>query len=432
LEDRVLGILLVGRYSKRPFNSLDSEFVRQLSEHVALAAQNTQLLEELQKAYDDIRVTQKAMMEQERLRAMGQMASGLSHDINNALGPITLYTESLLEDEENLSEKAKRYLKTIQTATEDIAGTVSRMREFYRKREEETDLLPVELNKLVPQVIERTQPRWKNIPQEHGAVIHVTTDLQEEMAPIAGIEGDIRDALTNLIFNAVDAMPEGGTLTIRTRTENSTITLEVLDTGIGMDEETRTHCLEPFYTKKGERGTGLGLAMVYGVMERHQGELEIESEPGKGTHVRLIFPLRKPGDPALNRETATVLPPLRILCIDDDPLMRDSLKEILEKDGHRVWAAEGGQAGLALFKEKMEQGKGFDMVITDLGMPYMDGKEVARRIKNESPDTPILLLTGWGMRISAEGSLPDHVDQVMSKPPKVSELRYRIVELAKG
>ena len=264
-------------------------------------------------------------------------------------------------------------------------------------------------------------------------MIDIETDVAKELLPVIGVESDIRDAATNLIFNAVDAMPNGGTLTMRARVENLGIIFEVTDNGVGMDEETKLHCLEPFYTNKGERGTGLGLPMVYGVMQRHGGEIEIESETGRGTKVRLIFPLREapkttPIDPL---ESIPKPSPLQILYIDDDPLMRESLKETLEGDGHKVKVANDGQTGLDAFHVAKKGDEMFDLVITDLGMPYMDGREVARMVKHESPKTPVILLTGWGTRIKAEGETPAHVDRVLNKPPKMSDLRRAIMEVVR-
>ena len=199
------------------FSSGECEFLKQLSEHVALASHQARLYGALQQAYDDLRQSQHTVMQQERLRALGQMASGIAHDINNAISPVSLYTESLLEREPNLSERARGYLTTIQRAIEDVARTVARMREFYREREAQLTLERVELNRAVRQVVELTQPRWSDLPQQRGVMVDLQTDLADPLPDIMGAEHEIRDALTNLIFNAVDAMPTGGTLTVRTR-----------------------------------------------------------------------------------------------------------------------------------------------------------------------------------------------------------------------
>jgi PAS domain S-box-containing protein len=436
LEDKVFGVLLVGRRTVASFSSADCEFLHQLSEHVALAVQQVRLYEELQKAYDELRQSQQAILQQERLRVLGQMASGIAHDINNAISPVTLYTETLLEREPALSERGRGYLMTIQRAIDDVARTVERMREFYRPREGQANLVAVNLNVLVPQVLEMTRARWANVPQERGIVIDVRTELEPRLPSIAGAESEIRDALTNLIFNAVDAMPQGGTLTLRTRSvatpgeAGCIVHMEVSDTGIGMDEDVRRRCLEPFYTTKGERGTGLGLAMVYGMVQRHSGNIEIDSEPGRGTTMRLSFvttqaPLADTG----RYVRPTAMRQLRILIVDDDPLLLQSLRDILEADGHKVTTADGGQAGIDTFQASIRQGPKFAIVVTDLGMPHVDGRAVAARVKSLSADTPVLLLTGWGQRLIATNSAPPHVDRVLSKPPRLQDLRTALFEL---
>ncbi len=210
------------------------------------------------------------------------------------------------------------------------------------------------------------------------------------------------------------------------------VVIEVSDTGIGMDEDTRRRCLEPFYTTKGERGTGLGLAMVYGMVQRHSAELEIESAIGKGTTMRLIFAA---ASSSLTDATGTVpvqVPsrPLRVLLVDDDPMLIKSLQDTLQEDGHTIVATNGGQAGIEAFTQALRDGKSFDLTITDLGMPFVDGRKVAASIKALSPTTPVILLTGWGQRMIADNEIPAHVDKVLSKPPRLQDLRAALKELA--
>jgi len=364
------------------------------------------------------------------------MASGIAHDINNAISPVALYTESLLENEPNLSPRARDYLETIQHAIEDVAATVARMREFYRQREPQLAMTTVPLNRLMQQVVDLSRARWSDMPQQRGIMIKMVTELQPDLPAILGVESEIREALINLIFNAVDAMPEGGTLTLRTRVAPSApasaeapalpcVYAEVGDSGVGMDEDTRRRCLEPFFTTKGERGTGLGLAMVYGMIQRHSAGIEIESATGKGTTVRLGFPVpvAPAAEPVQDAAVSTVRSRQRILVVDDDPLLIKSLRDILEGDGHMVVAANGGQAGIEAFREALKRNEPFGVVITDLGMPYVDGRKVAVAVKEDSPSTPVILLTGWGQRLMIEGDVPPHVDRVLSKPPKLRELR---------
>jgi CheY-like chemotaxis protein len=253
---------------------------------------------------------------------------------------------------------------------------------------------------------------------------------------IMGAEHEIRDALTNLIFNAVDAMPTGGTLSVRTRTyaggdEGDRVLIDVSDTGVGMDEDTRRRCLEPFFTTKGERGTGLGLAMVYGMIQRHSAELDIESAAGAGTTVRLSFPAYTSSSVTTTRviKVPAIGRRLRILLVDDDPMLIKSLQDTLQEDGHEITATHGGQAGIDAFAAAQKRGEGYDIVITDLGMPYVDGRKVAASIKMLSPKTPVILLTGWGQRLMAANDIPPHVDKLLSKPPRLSELRAGLSEL---
>jgi len=431
VESKVFGALIVARRPAHSFSSGECEFLRQLSEHVALAAHQAQLYGALQNAYEDLRQTQQAVMQQERLRALGQMASGIAHDINNALSPVALYTDSLLETEPSLSAQGRGFLQTIQRAIHDVAATVARMREFYRQREPQLTLTPVYLNQLAEQVVDLTRARWSDMPQRRGIVIQLQTQLAPDLPAIMGVESEIREALTNLIFNAVDAMPEGGILTLRTETMGGAselsrqVRMEVSDTGIGMDENARRRCLEPFFTTKGERGTGLGLAMVYGMVRRHSADIEIESAVGRGTTVRLSFAVAGPGVAAPIQPAAAPAVPtgLRILIVDDDPLLLKSLRDTLEGDGHTIVTANGGQEGIDLFRAALNDKPTFDVVMTDLGMPYIDGRQVASGVKAASPSTPVILLTGWGQRLMAEDDVPPHVDRVLSKPPRLHELR---------
>jgi signal transduction histidine kinase/ActR/RegA family two-component response regulator len=430
VESQVFGVLLAARGEADSFSSGDCEFLRQLSEHVALAAHQVELYTKLQQAYQDLRESQDTILQQERLRALGQMASGIAHDINNAISPVTLYTDALLEQETQMSAHSRDYLHIIRRAIEDVGQTVARMREFYRQRERSGDLAPLELNPLVSQVLALTSARWRDLPQERGIVIDVRTELASGLPRILGTESDIRDALTNLIFNAVDAMPEGGTLTLRTRQAPQSIDLEVRDTGSGMDEETRRRCFEPFFTTKGERGTGMGLAMVYGMAQRHDAQIEIDSALRVGTTVRVQFrPAPSaaivPAKPVATRPTR----PLQLLVVDDDPLVSQSLLHVLKHEGHAVTTADGGQAGIDAFSAALEEGRTFDVVMTDLGMPYVDGRAVAAAVKALSPPTPVLLLTGWGQRLSTEQTVPEHVDRLLSKPPKLVELLAALAEL---
>jgi signal transduction histidine kinase/CheY-like chemotaxis protein len=434
IEGKTFGLLVFMRRELDGFSRAERDFIRGLSAHVSLAIHQAQLYQDLQKAYNDLRRSQQTMMQQERLKALGQMASGVAHDINNALSPVIGFADLIALTETSLSDSGKKHLLYIKTAGEDIAHIVKRLREFYRPRNEREPLQAINLGLIAKQVIAMMQPRWRDIPQANGINIEMRQELGEVAPEFAGIESEIREALTNLILNAVDALPRGGAITVRTSALEQPVkngdfslnaVLEVSDTGVGMDELTQKRCLEPFYSTKGKRGTGLGLAMVYGGIERHDGKIEIESQPDKGTTMRLLFAAR-PMAVSSNTEppeSDEPPPPLHILCIDDEPALRTLVHDILENDGHKIELADGGQAGIKAFESATQRKDPFDVVITDLGMPMVDGHAVARAVKGQSSKTPVIMLTGWGAFFKGDGDVPTEVDGILSKPPRLREIR---------
>ncbi len=402
------------------------------------------LTEGTQKAYEELRRAQQAVVQQERLRALGQMASGMAHDINNALSPITTYSELLLSTMPDLPPSQRQRLQRINQAGEDVAQIVSRMREFYRRDLDPDQLEKVNVNETIEEVIELTRPRWRDVAQRQGVSIQVKSELVPNPPDLICNASELREALTNVLFNAVDALPQGGVITLVTRSiaksslhdgssSDRELQIEVRDNGLGMDEKVRQHCLEPFFTTKHMTGgTGLGLAMVYGMVKRHDGSIDIESSPNRGTCVRLIFPIQErathaPRPQASQPETCRSL---RILCIDDEPELRQLLHDVLEVHNHKVAVAPGGKEGLALFKSSLLGSEPFEVVITDLGMPDMDGHHVARAVKSESPNTPVIMLTGWGTMMKAEGESAPEVDAVLGKPPRIAELNALLHRLS--
>jgi CheY-like chemotaxis protein len=385
------------------------------------------------------------VVQQERLRALGQMASGVAHDINNALSPITAYAELLLSTLPELAEAPRQRLERISQAAEDVAQIVARMREFYRRDLDPNQLGLVNVNKAIEEVVELTRPRWRDLAQRQGISIHIKCELEPSPPILVCNASELREALTNVVFNAVDALPGGGTITLVTRsvcwpdaqqgggTAEKELHIEVRDNGLGMEEKVRQHCLEPFFsTKLTTGGTGLGLAMVYGMVKRHDGGIEIESAPNRGTCVRLIFPIRERAIAAVRPPAAPLEPcrSLRILCIDDEPELRQLMADLLEVHHHTVSVAPGGREGLEMFRSKASGPDPYEIVITDLGMPDMDGHHVARAIKAESPDTPIIMLTGWGAMMKADGESAPEVDAVLSKPPRIQELNSLLVRIS--
>jgi signal transduction histidine kinase/ActR/RegA family two-component response regulator len=383
------------------------------------------MTEGLQKAYDELRQTQETVVQQERLRALGQMASGVAHDVNNSLTPVVAYSEMLLVSHPDLPETVREHLDIINRAGEDIARIVARMREFYRRRTDSEPLAEMDVNQTVREVIELTRPRWRDISQRDGISIELRQELDPALPPLLGDASELREALINLVFNAVDALPNGGAITFVTRQLDGKIAVEVRDNGIGMDEPTRQRCLEPFFsTKTLTGGSGLGLAMVYGMMQRQEGAIDVESAPGKGTTMRLTFPLRAMPAPVVSDKKTNSFPrrSLRVLCVDDEELIRQLLEDCLTFFHHQVSTARDGADALKVFRDARQNGQPFEIVITDLGMPKMDGQQLARLLKAEAPETPIVMMTGWGSMIKDDGKIPPEVDALVGKPPQLQEL----------
>ena len=403
------------------------------------------LSEGVQRAYDELRRTQEVVVQQERLRALGQMASGVAHDVNNALSPIVAYSELMLGTLPDLPHAARQYLQIIHQSGEDIAHIVSRMREFYRRDTNATQLVKVDIRQFFDEVTELTRPRWRDISQRESISIHVQSETEPNLPKLLCSPAELREALINLVFNAVDALPHGGSITLagHVLAEDSSLEaaneprllIEVRDTGVGMDEKTRARCLEPFFSTKAKHGgTGLGLAMVYGMMQRHGGSIAIESAPNQGTCVRLTFPLREgvaqslpvePPPPQTDRS-------LRLLFIDDELHIREMMENCLTDLNHQVTTASGGKQGLALFRQAFAEGQPFDAVITDLGMSEMDGRQVAKTIKTESKKTPVIMMTGWGTMMKEDGETPVEVDALVGKPTHIVELHDLLLRVTAG
>lgn len=387
------------------------------------------LEENLTRAYRELHQTQEIVMQQERLRIMGQIASGIAHDISNHLVPIIGHLDLLLHSDEALPAPLQEKYEAIQTAATGIASTIDRLRDFYRLQKQ-GEISSVNLNVIIEQAIELTRFRWKNETQRHGRVIEMGQDLQTDLPQFIGVESEIRDALINLILNAIDAMPHHGSITIKSRFREAHVILEVEDTGKGMDQETLRRCTDPFYTTKGLRGSGLGLVMVKGTMERYQGRVEISSQPGAGTVARLYFPYQKAigltfPEP---REPAIELTPLHILYVEDEPAVQAITRKMLEKDGHQVVVAGDGQTALATLFFGQHKHRPFDLVITDLGMPFMNGYELTTQIKLEYPEIPVAILTGWES-CPVDDDEKSQADFLLNKPIRLEKLRELIREI---
>jgi len=379
----------------------------------------------LEETLAQLKTTQQQVLQQERLRAMGQMASGIAHDFNNSLSPIVGFAELLLRRPDLPKDTARSYVQLINTAAHDAASVIRRLRELYRERSQTAPYAPVDLRRCIDEVVALTQPRWKSQALGRGITIQIETDVVD--VPV--IQGDapgIREMLANLIFNAVDAMPQGGTISVRARADGGDVRLEVKDTGTGMTEEVRQRCLEPFFSTKGQHGTGLGLSMVHATVEAHRGTLTVESEPGHGTAFIVRLPVQARAGAARSEEHAPPPPrQLRVLVVEDEPMVRMGVVAQLSSQGHFVDSATNGREAL----DKFMSGP-FDLVVTDRAMPEMGGDELAASIERLAPDTPVIMLTGFGDLMEAKGEQPTGVDAVVGKPVTLDALAGAIRQVS--
>ncbi len=362
---------------------------------------------------------------QDRLRTVGQMASGIAHNFNNILsviiGRVQVMRIKMLRQAASPAE-LEAGLGVIEHAGLDGAETVRRMQEFSRGESSETFVL-ADLNDIVRGVVEITRPRWKDQAQQAGAQIELTLDLGR-VPPISCAPTELREVLTNLIFNSVDAMPQGGEITIRTETTSGAARVVVRDTGAGMSARVRERIFDPFYTTKGVSGTGLGLSTVFGIVKRHRGVVEVESEEGRGTSFIVTLPVESSGSPQRKEDLMSNDSHWRVLVGDDEANVREVLAELLRLLGHEVCEASGGLETVERFREGH-----FDLVFTDLGMPDLNGWEVATEIRKLDLRVPIVLATGWGTQIDRDEAQLRGITRVLAKPFTVQKISSLVAEL---
>jgi GAF domain-containing protein/ActR/RegA family two-component response regulator len=412
--EHVLGALAV-RNVERAYSEADERLLGNVADLAALALRSSRLYEERARAFGELSAAQDQLVRTEKLRALGEMASGVAHDFNNLLASILGRAQLLLQRIEE--PRLRQWLQVIERSALDGAQTVRRLQEFTRIRRDQP-FVAVDVNQVVRDALEITQSRWREEPLSRGIAIDVRTSLGE-VPPIAGDPVELREALTNLILNAVDAMPDGGALSLRTGRVDHLVELSVSDTGVGMPESVRQRIFDPFYTTKGARGTGLGLSITYGILMRHRARVVVESEPGQGTSFRLAF------EPGATVDVAESIPPvtmpvgapMRCLVVDDEEAVGTVLGDVLESSGHSAVVLTSGAAAIDRFRREP-----FDVVFTDLAMPGLSGWQVARAVKATAPATPVFLVTGFGVELSAEERRAHGVDLVLSKPLNIQSI----------
>jgi signal transduction histidine kinase/ActR/RegA family two-component response regulator len=431
-KGQVIGVLCMASVESCRYGEHELNLLIPLSEQLAMAIENARLYEAAKTATAALKSAQATLIETERLRAMGQMASGVAHDFNNILTGIlgqVLLLQTYLGQGAVAPDELRRNLRLLEQAALDGADIVRKIREATRPRGGEI-FAPASLNEVVAQVLETTRPRWKDQTEAHGLRVMMALELGN-VPPVLGNAAELREALTNLIFNAIDAMPQGGTVTISTsRTpqtehpealtlskgppdEREWVDLTVSDTGVGMSPSVKARLFEPFFTTKGVQGTGLGLSMVQGIVRRHGGETHITSTEGLGTSVILRLPVAQEAwsEPPAPAPLPQLPSDLRLLVIDDEPLLGETLADLLRLLGQEAVVATSGEAGLAHLEAEH-----FDLLITDLGMAGMSGWEVARASRARRPELPVIMVTGWGDQLEPAQLAMSGVDVVVAKP----------------
>ena len=397
-------------------------YLKHVETSVAQAAQAEKHVKELSHYIAEQERIREQFSQMEKLSALGELASGVAHDFNNTLAGI-LGRAQLLQRTDD-AEKVHRGLDIIIKTAEDGAKTVKRIQDFARQRRDHNFEL-VAVDQILLDASEITRPRWKNCAEASN--IHINLELLiGSNAMVMGDDAELREVLVNMVFNAIDAMPEGGRLSLSTRAAGEQVIIKVADTGVGMYPEVRSRIFDPFFTTKGKAGLGLGLAVSFGIIRRHGGTIEVESHYGKGTEFRITLPVaqiveapaskrdvtEQPQEPlTLTMTHAGELPPTRLLVVDDEDFVRDLLADILEGEHCEVKLASDGTEALALFREHE-----FDGVFTDIGMPGMSGWELAREIRQLNQGIPIAVITGWGELVGSHEQRAAGVDWVVAKP----------------
>ena len=367
----------------------------------------------LEQALSELEAAQLQIIQQERFHALEQMAGGIAHNVNNALTPAMGFSELLISNPDRLDDRLQTLdmLKSIYKGTKDAADIIGRLGEFARGRSGRETIKAFDLNGLIDQTISFTRSRWRDQALAQGISFDIKTSFQD-IPLIEGNETELWEMLINLILNAVDASPSGGVILIRTHHDADQVVIEVIDSGIGMSEEVRSRCLDPFFTTKEEGGTGLGLSTVYGTVKRHNGDIDIESKPGRGTTFTIRLPAQKtPAQTEQPEQVQGYARRLHILCVEDNLAVRKFIDLVLSTAGHTVDLAADGREGL----QKFTEGR-YDVVLTDQAMPQMSGEEMIRGVKHIDPDVPIVMVTGFGDMMKSEGWMPTGVDVLLTKP----------------
>jgi signal transduction histidine kinase len=411
-REEVIGVITLVRIGpeRRFFVDEDLELATLFAAQASAAIANARMYEQSKVAYEQLRATQHQLVQSAKLNALGEMAGGVAHDFNNILAAILGRTQLLLRSMEN--PEIRRQLVVIEQAALDGASTVRRVQEFTRLRQDE-HFEVVDMGQVLRDVVEFTRPAWMTNAKKRGVHVEIRQFL-ESRQPVAGNASELREVFTNLVLNALDAMPFGGLILITSQDTDDAVVVRVRDTGVGMDTETQARIFDPFFTTKPVKGTGLGLSVAYGIVTRHHGTITVESQAGLGTEFVLSFPTGKssaPETPESQPGPPSQFARMRILVVDDEEPVLDVLADMFRHRGQEVRTAVGGENGIAEFHRFQPQ-----VVFSDLGMPDVNGWDVAKRVKSQAPETPVVLVTGWGSQLEEGSAQARGVDLIIAKP----------------
>jgi signal transduction histidine kinase/ActR/RegA family two-component response regulator/PAS domain-containing protein len=421
-REKVQGVITLARLGSRSFERTDLELATLFAGQCSTALANARIYDELRRAYDEVRETQAQLVQSAKLNALGEMAAGVAHDFNNILAAILGRTQLMIRDAQD--PELKRQLLVVQQAALDGAQTVRRVQEFTRIRHDE-HFAGLDVNPVITDVVELTRMVWETDAKKHGTTVNMRLSLAATQ-PIAGNASELREVFTNLILNAVDAMPWGGDLFVSSEDGAGEVVIRVRDTGVGMDPQTRSRIFDPFFTTKAAKGTGLGLSVAYGIVTRHRGAITVDSEPRVGTEFVLHFPCGDLPEATPTRSpVAGSTPSHRVLVVDDEEPVLSVISELLTDLGQQVTTAVGGREGLEQLERTDPQ-----IVFSDLGMPEVNGWDLAAAVRARGSETVMVLVTGWGSQIESGTAQARGVDLVLSKPFSLEDVERALVVAA--
>ncbi|PEN06538.1 two-component system sensor histidine kinase/response regulator [Longimonas halophila] len=371
-----------------------------------------------------------------RMETLGRMTMGVAHDLNNLLSGLMGHLELVREANvlHKLPEDVQSSLNTVHQAASDGASLIQKLQRYIRD-DTEVHIETLDIEALINDCLTLTQPYWRNEPRRQGITIKVER-AYEHPPPIKGVASELREVFVNLILNAVHAMPEGGALRFTTYASHMgapyqreaevvseaapAVTVQVRDTGMGMDDDVQARIFEPLFTTKGEDGTGLGLSATYSIVQEHNGIIRVDSAPTKGTTFTLQFPCADHAESpsaSTDQGDSESAPQCRILVVDDEAMVRRTIDKLLTHQGHAVTPVESAQKALDVLSDTP-----FDLMFTDFGMPEMNGAELAEAVHARHPELGVVLLSGYTDTSPAH----PHVTHVVSKPFTSSDLRAAI------